>query len=75
MLTTCNAVLTVYSVQYNDGIPKGSRLSNHGSIFQDVLHSFNTEEGNAKINKVKELSKIAEQGSCAHGIPGSRHIS
>jgi len=47
--------------KYNDGIPKGSRLSNHGSIFQDVLHSFNTEEGNAKINKVKELSKIAEQ--------------
>jgi len=46
--------------KYNDGVPDGSRFSNHSDEFQDVLNSFNADEGRAKINQVKKLSKLAE---------------
>jgi len=46
--------------KYNDGIPEGSRFSNHKAFFEDTLDSLNTDEGKAQINKVKELSKLAE---------------
>ncbi|KAI1261227.1 Aldo/keto reductase [Xylariaceae sp. FL1019] len=47
--------------KYNDGIPEGSRFSNHGEFFDSTIKSLQSEEGKAKIEKVKKLSTIAER--------------
>lgn len=49
--------------QYNDGIPPESRFATHSDIFKDTVKNLNEEEGLEKINKVKELSKLAETGT------------
>ncbi|KAI1082095.1 Aldo/keto reductase [Whalleya microplaca] len=45
--------------KYNNGIPKGSRLDKHGGLFDDTVKSLQSEEGKAKIEKVKKLTVIA----------------
>ncbi|KIM64182.1 hypothetical protein SCLCIDRAFT_1213610 [Scleroderma citrinum Foug A] len=46
--------------KYNDGIPPESRFATHSDIFKDTVKNLNEEEGMGKINKVKELSQLAE---------------
>jgi len=47
--------------KYNDGIPKGSRFDNHGEFFNSTVESLKKPEGQAKIEKVKKLTAIAEK--------------
>lgn len=47
--------------KYNDGIPDGSRFSNHQGFFDDTVKELQTDVGKAKIEKVRQLTKIAEE--------------
>lgn len=47
--------------KYNDGIPEGSRLANHGDFFSSTVKSLQTDEGKAKIEKVRKLTAVAER--------------
>ena len=47
--------------QYNDGIPEGSRLATHDS-FKAAVDGLQQPEGLEKIRKVRELTKLAEEG-------------
>lgn len=47
--------------KYNDGIPEGSRFSNHKDFFNSTVEGLKTEEGKAKIEKVKKLTAVAER--------------
>lgn len=47
--------------KYNDGIPEGSRFSNHGDFFDSTIKSLQAPEGKAKIEKVKKMTQIAEK--------------
>ncbi|KAI1467637.1 Aldo/keto reductase [Daldinia caldariorum] len=47
--------------KYNDGIPEGSRFAKHGEFFEGTIKSLQTEEGKAKIEKVRKLTAIAER--------------
>lgn len=46
--------------KYNDGVPEGSRFSNH-DMFSDTVKSLQQPEGKAKIEKVRKLTGIAER--------------
>ncbi|PPQ77558.1 hypothetical protein CVT25_011418 [Psilocybe cyanescens] len=45
--------------KYNDGIPEGSRLATH-SFMKNTVKSLQQKEGQEKIRKVRELSKLAK---------------
>lgn len=47
--------------KYNDGIPKGSRFDTNKDFFDGTLKVLQSEEGKAKIEKVRKLTKIAEK--------------
>ncbi|KAG6380551.1 NADP-dependent oxidoreductase domain-containing protein [Boletus reticuloceps] len=47
--------------KYNNGIPENSRFATHSDFFKDTLKSLNEEEGLAKITKVQELTRLAEE--------------
>ncbi|TFK42213.1 NADP-dependent oxidoreductase domain-containing protein [Crucibulum laeve] len=47
--------------KYNDGIPENSRFSQHPEFFNSTIKSLQQPEGQAKIQKVRELTKIAEE--------------
>lgn len=47
--------------KYNEGIPEGSRFANNKDMMKSKIESLKTEEGQAQIKKVKELTKIAEK--------------
>ncbi|KAK3683255.1 hypothetical protein LTR37_020398 [Vermiconidia calcicola] len=47
--------------KYNDGIPEDSRFSKNKSFFEGTIKSLQTEEGKAKIAKVRKLTEIAEK--------------
>lgn len=47
--------------KYNDGVPEGSRFHTHPEIFKSTVDSLTEEEGLQKINKVKQLTEIAEK--------------
>ena len=47
--------------KYNDGIPKGSRFDNHKDFFDSAIASLQKPEGQAKIEKVRKLTAIAEK--------------
>lgn len=47
--------------KYNDGIPENSRLANHGDFFESTIKALTSPEGQAKIEKVKKLTTIAER--------------
>lgn len=47
--------------KYNDGIPEDSRFATNKSMFEGSIKSLQSEEGKAKIEKVKKLTTIAEK--------------
>lgn len=47
--------------KYNDGIPEDSRFATNKSFFEGTIKSLQTDEGKAKIEKVRKLTKIAEK--------------
>ena len=47
--------------KYNEGIPEGSRFSNHQSFFDSTIKELQSDAGKAKIEKVRKLTKIAEE--------------
>ncbi|KAF8971880.1 voltage-gated potassium channel beta-2 subunit [Flammula alnicola] len=47
--------------KYNDGIPAGSRFATHSFLKKTVKNLHETEEGQKKIRKVRELSKLAKE--------------
>lgn len=46
--------------KYNDGIPPESRFSNEANGLSHMAKQLSTPEGQEKIRKVRELTKIAE---------------
>jgi aryl-alcohol dehydrogenase-like predicted oxidoreductase len=47
--------------KYNDGIPEGSRFANNSDMMKSKIEALKSDEGQSKIKKVKELTKIAEK--------------
>jgi aryl-alcohol dehydrogenase-like predicted oxidoreductase len=47
--------------KYNEGIPEDSRFANNKDFFKSKIDGLKSEEGQSKIKKVKELTKIAEK--------------
>jgi len=47
--------------KYNDGIPEDSRFATNSTVFSESVKALQTEEGKAKIEKVKKLTAIAEK--------------
>lgn len=47
--------------KYNDGIPEDSRFATNKSFFEGTVKSLQTEEGKAKIAKVRKLTEVAEK--------------
>ncbi|EJT49349.1 voltage-gated potassium channel beta-2 subunit [Trichosporon asahii var. asahii CBS 2479] len=47
--------------KYNDGVPAGSRFDTNKAFFKDTVAALQSEEGKAKIEKVKKLTKVAEK--------------
>ena len=47
--------------KYNDGIPEDSRFNNNKSFFEGTIKGLQSEEGKAKIAKVRKLTEIAEK--------------
>ncbi|CDZ98144.1 voltage-gated potassium channel beta-2 subunit [Phaffia rhodozyma] len=47
--------------KYNDGIPENSRYATNPGEFQDTIAALKSPEGQAKIEKVKKLTKLAEE--------------
>lgn len=56
-----NVIKPLYK-QYNDGIPEGSRFATHKFLKKTAKSWQETTEGQEKIRKVRELSKIAKEG-------------
>lgn len=46
--------------KYNDGIPEDSRFATNKAFFADIIKELNSEAGQAKIEKVKMLTVLAE---------------
>ncbi|KAF2396434.1 Aldo/keto reductase [Trichodelitschia bisporula] len=47
--------------KYNDGIPEDSRFATNPGFFNETVKELKTPEGQAKIEKVRKLSTIAER--------------
>jgi len=47
--------------KYNDGIPEESRFAQNPGMMKSKIEALKSEEGQNKIKKVKELTKIAEK--------------
>ena len=47
--------------KYNDGIPEESRLRTNGATFSSTIEELQTEAGNAKVEKIKKLTKVADR--------------
>jgi len=47
--------------KYNDGIPENSRFATNPEFFKSTVEQLKSPEGQAKIEKVKKLTKIAER--------------
>ncbi|KAF2707792.1 voltage-gated potassium channel subunit beta-1 channel subunit beta-1 [Pleomassaria siparia CBS 279.74] len=47
--------------KYDNGIPKDSRFATNPTFFADAIKKLETEEGKAKLEKVRKLGKIAER--------------
>lgn len=47
--------------KYNDGVPEDSRFATNKDFFNDTVKKLQTEEGKAKIDKVRQLTKVAEE--------------
>ncbi|KAJ6260072.1 hypothetical protein Dda_5718 [Drechslerella dactyloides] len=51
----------VLTGKYNDGIPDDSRFARESDFFKDTISKLQGPEGQAKIEKVKKLTAIAEK--------------
>ncbi|KAG8721843.1 hypothetical protein FRC08_009644 [Ceratobasidium sp. 394] len=47
--------------KYNDGVPKGSRFDTNPEFFKETVESLSKEDGQKKLDKVKELATFAEK--------------
>lgn len=47
--------------KYNDGIPEDSRFATNKAFFESSIKSLQSDEGKAKIAKVRKLTEIAEK--------------
>jgi len=47
--------------KYNDGVPEDSRYATNKAFFSDSVKKLQEPEGKAKIEKVRQLTKIAER--------------
>ena len=47
--------------KYNDGIPEDSRFATNSAFFKDTVEKLKSEEGQAMIEKVRKLTKVAEK--------------
>jgi len=47
--------------KYNNGIPQDSRFATNPGFFKDTIEGLQSEDGKAKIEKVRKLTKIAEK--------------
>jgi len=47
--------------KYNDGIPEDSRFAKNKDFFEGTVKQLQSEEGKAKIAKVRKLTEIAEK--------------
>ncbi|KAL1609157.1 hypothetical protein SLS59_001520 [Nothophoma quercina] len=47
--------------KYNDGIPEDSRFATNKEFFKKTVEELKSDEGQAKIEKVKKLTKVAEK--------------
>ncbi|KAE8234305.1 hypothetical protein CF326_g652 [Tilletia indica] len=55
--------------KYNDGnIPKGSRFDTNQDTFGSAIQSLQTAEGQAKIEKVRRLTKVADKLGCSVAV-------
>lgn len=50
--------------KYNDGIPEDSRFANNKAFFEGTVKSLQTDEGKAKIAKVRKVRQHPEPGNC-----------
>lgn len=57
--------------KYSNGIPTGSRFDIEKSFFSQKLKDLESPEGQEKIRKVKELTKLAEDGMLSLSRPCS----
>jgi len=46
--------------KYNNGIPEDSRFATNADFFKETVNSLTKEDGLKKLEKVKELTKLAE---------------
>jgi len=46
--------------KYNDGIPEDSRFATNKSFFEGTVKSLQSEEGKAKIAKVRKLTEVGD---------------
>jgi voltage-dependent potassium channel beta subunit len=47
--------------KYNDGIPEDSRFATNKAFFENTVKELKSEQGQAKIEKVRKLTAIAER--------------
>jgi aryl-alcohol dehydrogenase-like predicted oxidoreductase len=47
--------------KYNDGIPEDSRFATNKAFFENTVKELKSEAGQAKLEKVRKLTKIAER--------------
>ncbi|KAJ4382689.1 hypothetical protein N0V86_001911 [Didymella sp. IMI 355093] len=47
--------------KYNEGIPEDSRFATNKEFFKKTVEELKSDEGQAKIEKVKKLTKVAEK--------------
>lgn len=47
--------------KYNDGIPEDSRFANNKAFFENTIKELKSPEGQAKIEKVRKLTTVAEK--------------
>lgn len=47
--------------KYDNGIPEGSRYDTNKAMFGDSIQQLQSDDGKAKLDKVRKLGKIAER--------------
>lgn len=47
--------------KYNDGIPEDSRFATNKAFFENTVKELKSEQGQAKLEKVRKLTKIADR--------------
>ncbi|KAG8797414.1 hypothetical protein FRC16_008884 [Serendipita sp. 398] len=47
--------------KYNDGIPENSRFAQHSTFFKDTIAKLQSPEGQAELEKVRQLTQYAKE--------------